>query len=66
MFVRWLTEGERSLAFVAETGYITVNSDAFAAIENYDFPDAGYASLFDAIKAMREGYTPVVRPTFSG
>ena len=66
VFVRWLTEGERNLAFVAETGYMPVNNDAFAAIENHDFPDAGYASLFDAIKTMREGYTPVVRPTFSG
>ena len=66
MFVRCLTEGERNLAFVAETGYMPVNNDSFAAIENYDFPDEGYASLFDAIKIMREGYTPVVRPTFSG
>ena len=66
VFVRWLTEGERNLAFAVETGYMPVNNDAFAAIENYDFPDAGYASLFDAIRTMRECYTPVADPTFIG
>ena len=66
IFVRWLTEGERNLDFVVETGYMPVNNDAFAAIETYEFPDAGYASLFEAIKTMRDGYTPVVRPTFGG
>ena len=65
-FVRWLTEGERNLDFVVETGYMPVSNDAFSAIDNYDFPDAGYASLFSAIRTMREGYTPVVRPAFGG
>jgi len=43
-----------------------VNNDAFTAIDNYTFPNDGYASLFNAIKIMREGYTPVVRPAFGG
>ena len=43
-----------------------VNCVAFVAIEIFEFPDEGYASLFDAIKTIREGYTPVVDPTFSG
>ena len=66
MFVRWLTEGERNLDFVVETGYMPVSNDAFDAIEGYEFPDEGYASLFAAIKTMRDGYTPVVRPAFGG
>jgi len=66
VFVRWLTEGERNLDFVVETGYMPVNNDAFEAIEGYTFPDEGYASLFEAIKIMRDGYTPVVRPSFGG
>ncbi|MBQ6808413.1 MAG: extracellular solute-binding protein [Firmicutes bacterium] len=67
VFVHWLTEGERNLDFVVETGYMPVNNDAFAAIESYtDFPSEGYASLFRAIKTMREDYTPVVRPTLNG
>lgn len=66
VFVQWLTEGERNLDFVVETGYMPVNNAAFDAIESYEFPDESYASLFDAIKTMRSEYTPVVRPTFGG
>lgn len=66
VFARWLTEGQRNLDFVVETGYMPVNNEAFDAIESYEFPDEGYASLFDAIKTMRYGYTPIVRPTFGG
>lgn len=65
-FVRWLTEGERNLDFVVETGYMPVHSDAFAAIDSYEFPSQGHASLYAAIKIMREEYTPVVRPDFDG
>lgn len=66
VFVRWLTEGRRNLDFVVETGYMPVHSDAFAAIDGYDFPSEGHASLYAAIKQMYDGYTPVVRPDFDG
>ena len=66
VFARWLTEGERNLDFVVETGYMPVNNDAFDAMEGYVFPDAGYESLYTAIRTMREGYTPIVRPAFGG
>ena len=66
VFVQWLTEGERNLDFVVETGYMPVSNDAFEAIESYAFPDEGYASLFRSIKTMRDTCTPVVRPAFGG
>ena len=67
VFVHWLTEGKRNLDFVVETGYMPVSNDAFKAIASYDnFPSEGYESLYNAIKTMRDGYTPVVRPTFGG
>ena len=66
VFVRWLTEGERNLDFVVKTGYMPVSNEAFEAIDSYEFPEDGYASLFEAIKTMRNGYTPVVRPSFGG
>jgi len=66
VFVRWLTEGPRNLDFVVQTGYMPVHNDAYAAIDDYRFPDAGHASLYDAIQTMREHYTPVVRPDFDG
>jgi len=63
IFAHWLTEGERNLDFVVETGYMPVNSDAFEAIKTYKFPNGGYESLYHAIRTMREEYIPVVRPS---
>ena len=66
VFVKWITEAERNLDFVAETGYMPVNNAAFDAIEDYEFSNEGYASLYAAIDTMRKEYTPIVRPTFGG
>ena len=69
LFVRWLTESERNLDFVAQTGYMPVRSGAFDAIEGYDsFPEpvASYRQLYAALKTMREDYTPVSEPRFAG
>ena len=66
VFTRWLTEGERNLDFVVETGYMPVSNEAFEAIDTYDFPDEVTANLYGAIQVMREEYTAVVRPTFGG
>ncbi len=69
LFVRWLTEAERNLDFVAQTGYMPVRNGAFDAIEGYtDFPApvAAYESLYAALKTMREDYIPVSEPRFEG
>lgn len=66
IFLRWFTQGERNLEFVAETGYMPVNNLAFDAIADYEFATPGYASLYEAIRTMRDTYTPVVRPDFPG
>lgn len=65
-FLRWFTESRRNLDFVVETGYMPVRADAFASIDNYNFPTDGYASLYGTIKVMLENYEPVVRPDFDG
>ncbi|MDO4733150.1 MAG: extracellular solute-binding protein [Bacillota bacterium] len=65
VFVRWLTESQRNLDFVVDTGYMPVNNGAFDAIEDYDFPNEGYASLYSAMKYMRENYTAVIRPNYA-
>ncbi len=64
VFVRWLTEGKRNLDFVAETGYMPVNSAAFDAIESFTFADDAHTRLYAAIREMYREYTPVVRPDF--
>lgn len=66
VFLRWFTEGQRNLDFVVETGYMPVNNDAYGVIDTYGFKNDGYASLFDAIKIMRDEYTAVVRPDIEG
>lgn len=66
VFVKWFTEGERNLDFVVETGYMPVSNSAYDAIEGYEYPDAGYEDLYEAIRTMRQEYTAVVRPDFEG
>ena len=69
LFVRWLTEAERNLDFVAQTGYMPVRSGAFDAISdygNFPAPAAAYESLYAALKTMREDYVPVSEPRFEG
>ena len=66
VFVRWLTEGERNLDFAVQTGYMPVCNDAYDAIENYEYPNAAYESLFDAIRTMHEKYSAVSRSDFDG
>lgn len=69
LFVRWLTEAERNLDFVAQTGYMPVRSGAFDAIADYDnfpAPEESYRQLYAALKTMRENYTPVSEPRFEG
>ena len=69
LFVHWLTEPERNLGFVAETGYMPVRNGAFDAIEDYtDFPEPqqAYQNLYAALNTMRREYTPVSEPRFSG
>ena len=69
LFVRWLTEAERNLDFVAQTGYMPVRNGAFGAIESYiGFPEPAeaYQSLYAALKTMRESYVPMSEPRFEG
>ena len=66
---RWVTEAERNLDFVAQTGYMPVRNGAFDSIESYgSFPEpaGSYQSLYAALKTMREDYVPVSEPRFEG
>jgi len=65
-FVKWFTESKRNLDFVVSTGYMPVTNGAFEEIESYKFTDAGYESLYTAIKTMYDETIPVVRPDFEG
>lgn len=65
IFLRWLTEGERNLDFVVESGYMPVHDSAFEAIDGYEFPSPAHKELFSAVKTMRKEYTLTIRPEFT-
>lgn len=68
LFVDWLTQPERNLAFVSQTGYMPVRTGAFDDIDltTYDFPDESYITLYSALKQAQQSYTPVSEPNFVG
>lgn len=68
LFVDWLTEAQRNLKFVADTGYMPVRTGTFESIdlENYQFPEESYVALYTALKDAQESYTPVLEPNFTG
>ena len=66
IFAHWLTEAERNLDFVTDTGYMPVRQGAFDAIDSYEFSEESYARLYAAMKDMEERYTPVSEPRFTG
>ena len=66
VFAHWLTEGERNLAFVAETGYMPVRNDAYKALESYSFPKESYKELYSALTEIRNKQTFLREPSFVG
>ena len=66
VFAHWLTEGERNLAFVAETGYMPVRNDAYKALESYSFPKESYKELYSALTEIRNTQTFLREPSFVG
>lgn len=66
VFAHWLTEGERNLAFVAETGYMPVRNDAYKALESYPFPKESYKELYSALTEIRNTQTFLREPNFAG
>lgn len=66
VFAHWLTEGERNLAFVAETGYMPVRNDAYKALESYSFPKESYKELYSALTEIKNTQTFLREPNFVG
>ena len=66
LFAHWLTEPQRNLEFVTDSGYMPVNHQAFDAIDAYPFADDGYAAVYQTLKQLRDGYTAYTEPAFPG
>lgn len=54
IFAKWLTEPERNLDFVCQTGYMPVTNGAFDKIDDYRFKTADYEKLYAALKKAKE------------
>lgn len=54
LFAKWLTEPERNLEFVCQTGYMPVTNGAFEKIDDCRFKTADYEKLYAALKKVKE------------
>lgn len=54
IFAKWLTEPERNLEFVCQTGYMPVTNGAFDKIDNYRFKTTDYEKLYAVLKKVKE------------
>ena len=54
IFAKWLTEPERNLDFVCQTGYMPVTNGAFDKIDDYRFKTADYEKLYSALKKAKD------------
>ena len=54
IFAKWLTEPERNLEFVCQTGYMPVTNGAFDKIDDCRFKTADYEKLYAALKKVKE------------
>ena len=54
IFAKWLTEPERNLEFVSQTGYMPVTNGAFDKIDDCRFKTADYEKLYAALKKIKE------------
>lgn len=54
IFAKWLTEPERNLEFVCQTGYMPVTNGAFDKIDDCRFKTTDYEKLYAALKKIKE------------
>jgi multiple sugar transport system substrate-binding protein len=66
VFAKWLTQSDRNLDFVVETGYMPVKKDAFAKIKTYEFKKEEYKNLYTALQLTAENCNAVTEPDFVG
>lgn len=66
VFAHWLTEKNRNLDFVSETGYMPVTNEGINAISNYQFKNDSYIKLHGALQKTAQNCTIVTEPDFHG
>lgn len=66
VFAKWLTEAERNLDFVTETGYMPVTKSAFEAIPEHEFVNDAYKSLYSALQTVLNEHQLEKEPNYVG
>lgn len=66
VFAKWLTESERNLQFVTDTGYMPVNNESFSKIKDFEFENESYKQLYNALAVSRDNCISVQEPSFTG
>lgn len=69
VFLKWFTNPENNLRFVASTGYLPVTVEAFGEImskEIENIPDGNIKKLFPVAREMQKEYDFYVPPLFEG
>ena len=66
LFAHWITDPERNLDFVADSGYMPVNIESYQAIETYDFKDEKYATVYTTLDKVQDAYTSYIEPAYPG
>lgn len=66
VFAKWLTEKERNVDFVTDTGYMPVRKESLSDMEDYKFDDEGYRSLYEALAVTQSNCKAVTEPNFVG
>ncbi len=67
VFLKWFTEPEQNLRFIASTGYLPVTEEAFEnimALEIDNIPDPDIQSLLRTAVEMQQEYEFIIPPTF--
>ena len=66
LFAHWLTEAERNLDFVADTGYMPVKNESYDQLDSYEFNDPRYANVYKTLGVVRESSDFYTEPSFAG
>lgn len=65
-FAKWITQGKANLDFVTKSGYMPVQNSSFEAINDYDFINESYRSLYEAMDFMHAEYSFYLPPVVDG
>lgn len=62
LFAKWLTDTDRNIEFVTDTGYMPVRKDSFTKLSEVKFKSKSYKKMYSALQDLNENYKFVKEP----